>query len=162
MPTPEQLSIQGVLKRWPHHLALGKQVLRDVYVTLGAGTWISEELKTLKTDGFYEGALSPREQLADVSRRVMVGEQIDQFRPKTIVKHPDWIHELRTPDLRIFGWFWRQRCYIASVLATKASLVESIKYSGCIETVRFERAKLDLDPPKFIEGEIDDILRIRN
>jgi len=136
-------------------------VVRNVYIGEDAGKWINLRLKSLESDGFFHGVERPREQLADIFRRVMINEPIDSFRPKTLIEHPDWLHELRTPDLRVFGWFWRQRDFIASAIATKADLrANKIAYSGCLEQCRAHRTNLDLDPPKFIEGDINDILRI--
>lgn len=159
MPTPMLLSQRGDLKVWPHRLALGKPVVRNIYIGESAERWIKDELKNLQTDGFHHGAERPREQLADVFRRVMVGEHINKFRPKTLWAHPNWMHELRTADLRIFGWFWRSTDFIVSEIVAKSALsAKRITYHGCLELCRAHRERLDLDPPKFIEGEINDIL----
>lgn len=161
MPTPDQLSLAGTLRIWPHKLALGRQVRRNIYIGEVAGEWIHENLKKLESDGFFEGVETPREQLADVFRRLMTGEKINRFPPKTLCRHPKWVHELRTADLRIFGWFYRQSSFIVSTIAVTAQLKEKkITYNGCIEMCCAHRASLDLDPPKFIEGEIDDILEL--
>jgi len=147
------------MKVWPHKLALGRSVVRNIYISATAEKWIANNLKQLQPDGFYDGVERPREQLADVFRRVMIGENINEFYPKTVVKHPDWIHELRTADLRMFGWFWRSSHFIVALIMVKKDLADNrVTYDGCFETCRAFRSGLDLDPPKFIEGEIDDIL----
>lgn len=158
MATPEQLG----LRIWPHKLALGRRVVRNIYIAEPAGGWIHENLKALRPDGFHgDGVELPREQLADVFRRFMVGEDINRFPPKTLVAAPDWLHELRTADLRIFGWFWRRQHYIVAVVMTKKELGDKrVTYHGCLETCKAVRDSLDLEPPKFIEGEINDILRL--
>lgn len=159
MPTPDQLSVAGELRVWPRKLALGKPVVRNIYIGNRAGSWIHENLKSLPSDGFFDGVESPREQLADVFRRMMTGENINLFPPKTLRGHPDWLHEVRTADLRIFGWFWRRSSFIVSMIAPKSKFSNrEITYSGCLETCRADRDQLDLDPPKFIEGDINDIL----
>lgn len=162
MPTARQLASNGgPLQLWPPRLALGAEVVRSIYIGELAGQWIHENLKTLKSDGVFEGVETPSQQLADVFRRLMVNEPIHNFRPKTLIEHPDWIHELRTPDLRIFGWFWRRRDFIASVISTKRKLADrNITYQGCIAQCCAHRNSLDLDPPKFIHGEINDLLRL--
>lgn len=159
MPTPAQLSREGQLKVWPHKLALGKPVVRNIYICRRAEDWILENLKNLKPDGFFDGVENPREQLADVFRRVMTGENVNAFPPKTLWKQPEWLHELRTADLRIFGWFWRSTDLIVSTILPKSEFsARRVTYAGCLETCRADRDALDLTPPKFIEGEINDIL----
>ena len=140
MPTAVQLSVQGELKIWPHKLALGKPVVRNIYISKGAETWIREKLKQLDADKYYHGVEMPREQLVDVFRRVMTGEQINKFPPKTLIEHPDWIHELRTADLRIFGWFWRRNDFIVAAIGRKEDLaLNRVAYQGFLETCRHER-----------------------
>ncbi len=140
-------------------MALGKPVAINVYIGEQAEAWIHENLKKAKPDGMFHGVESPREQFADVLRRVMTGERIDRFRPKTLVAHPVWVHELRTADLRIFGWFWRKSHFVVSTVELKSRLSANVvTYSGHIQTCCALRDALDLDLPKYIEGEIDDIL----
>ncbi|UWQ40064.1 hypothetical protein K3718_10815 [Leisingera aquaemixtae] len=159
MPTAEQLAKEGQLQIWPTRLALGAEVTRIIYIGPNAGEWIHANLKALKADGYFEGVEQPREQLADVFRRVMTGEKINDFRPKTLWEHPEWIHELRTADLRIFGWFWRKNHFIVGEVGTKSDLAAGkVSYSGYLESCRAFRKTLDLEEPKFIEGDIDDIL----
>lgn len=133
--------------------------MRNVYVGKQAEKWIIDNLKEAKTDGMFGGVEAPREQLADMFRRVMTGERIDRFRPKTLRQHPEWIHELRTADLRIFGWFWRTTHFIVSSVEFKSRLsTKEVTYGGHIEGCRVYRGSLDLDEPKHIEGDISDIL----
>lgn len=134
MPTPDQLSQAGLLKLWPHRLALGRPVVRNVYVSIQAEKWIIDNVKNAVSDGVFSGVEAPREQLADIFRRVLTGERIDKFRPKTLCEHPDWIHELRTADLRIFGWFWRTTHFIVSSVEFKHRLSsKEVTYEGHIE-----------------------------
>lgn len=160
MPTADQLALSGHLKIWPTKTALGKEVKRKIYIGESAGRWINENLKELQPDGFYDGALRPREQLVDVFRRFMIGEPINDLPPKTLRPHKDGIHELRSHDLRVFGWFWRQAAFIAGSAASAKDLKDnSVTYFQCMEVCMTLRGRLDLDDPKFITGDIDDILR---
>lgn len=159
MPTPDQLSTAGQLKLWPHKLSMGRPVVKNIYISQSAEAWIHENLKNLKSDGYHHGVEEPREQLADIFRRVMTGENINEFHPKTLWRHPDWLHELRTADLRIFGWFWRSTHFLVGEISVKSNFADKVvTYNGYLESCRALRDFLDLDPPKFIEGEIDDIL----
>ena len=61
--------------------------------------------------------------------------------------------ELRTPDLRIFGWFALKDHFVGVVANDATYVKEHDLYQGYIgEVVRF-RDGLQLDDPKFIPGE---------
>lgn len=61
--------------------------------------------------------------------------------------------ELRTPDIRVFGWFPLLDHFIG-VVANDATYIKKYRlYEGYIgEVVRY-RDHLDLDNPKFIQSE---------
>lgn len=69
------------------------------------------------------------------------------------------VWEMKTVDLRIFGWLWRPKIFIA----TFASLADDYKsqdgqppkesYDEARDRVVWIRARLDLDPPTFVTGE---------
>lgn len=57
----------------------------------------------------WEADLTPKEQLFDLFRTFIVGEKLrsdEQFHVMRPDEHAVW--ELKTPDLRIFGWFLAQ------------------------------------------------------
>lgn len=137
--------------------------MRNIYVGLAAANWIKNELRKVRSDGYFHGSLKPTEQLVDTFRRLMQGEPMNDLPPKTLRPRDAGLHELRTPDLRIFGWFWRSHTYIVgSACAVSTLKTKDTVYAGHMETCRFFREGLDLDEPKFISGEVDDILESRN
>ena len=76
----------------------------------------------------------------------------EQFKPLTHIKDGVW--ELKTPDIRIFGWFNRKDCFIG-VVADDATRIKTYHlYHGYanVTTARFRDA-LDLDEPKYVTGD---------
>jgi hypothetical protein len=64
----------------------------------------------------------------------------------------DGIWELKTADLRIFGWFNVLDHFVGAAADTTDRVKQHNLYYGYAgETARF-RDGLDLDPPKFIPG----------
>src|SRR5262249_17769795 len=74
-----------------------------------------------------------------------------QFKPLTHLK--DGIWELKTPDLRIFGWFHVKDCFIAGNIDTAFNVKNHNLYAGYAGDVARERDQLDLDNPKFVPGD---------
>jgi hypothetical protein len=114
--------------------------------------WLANTLPTLESDWGIER--TPTQQLDSLVGVFASGEVLcfeQQFKPLGHLGEGVW--ELKTPDLRVFGWFPQRDCFIAD----RADLASRIKqhhlYRGYVgEVVRF-RNDLDLDEPKFLTGE---------
>jgi hypothetical protein len=66
-------------------------------------------------------------------------------------KHGVW--ELKTADVRIFGWFAKKDCFVGVVMHDATYVKAHDLYQGLVgEVVRF-RDSLDLDEPKFVKGD---------
>lgn len=73
------------------------------------------------------------------------------LRPLSHAREGVW--ELKTPDLRIFGWFYKMDCFVADKAGGASKIKDHDLYYGYInEVVRFRNA-LDLTPPKYVPGE---------
>ena len=97
--------------------------------------------------------MSPLEQFAELLGIFGSGEFLTYgYDLKPLTHAYDGIWELKTADLRIFGWFPHMDCFIAH----KADLASRIKdhglYHGYIGEVGRFRDNLELDDPKFISG----------
>lgn len=69
------------------------------------------------------------------------------------------VWELKTTDVRLFGWFHVPKCFIIGNVDTKARYLEMPGLSGGYrDNSAFRRDKLDLDKPKFILGGYDHVL----
>jgi hypothetical protein len=62
------------------------------------------------------------------------------------------VWELKTPDVRIFGWFSLKRNFVAVCGSLKKGVPKYKKYEPFIRAVTDFRAALDLDEPKAITG----------
>jgi hypothetical protein len=114
--------------------------------------WIEQDLPALTSALGLE--LSPLEQFFALVQTFCSAEPLtygEQFKP--LYSRGQGVWELRTSDVRVFGWF-PMRDHFVGVAANDATFIkERSLYKGYIgEVVRF-RNGLDLDQPKFIRGE---------
>jgi hypothetical protein len=96
---------------------------------------------------------SPTQQMDALLEVFCSGETITygpQFKP--LVHLGDGIWELKTPDLRLFGWFSKRDCFIAGALDTAFNVKSYNLYPGHAGVVCHLRSHLDLDEPKFVPG----------
>lgn len=130
----------------------GTQELRCILCSPKLRNWIEQDLPGLVSPLGLEQ--SPLEQLFSLVEIFCSAEPLtygDHIKPLHCRGQGVW--ELKTADLRIFGWFPRKNHFIA-VVANGADFIKKHDlYTGYIgEVVRF-RDKLNLDEPKFIKGE---------
>ncbi len=87
------------------------------------------------------------------------GDRINYGRMfKDLTPASDEVWEFKTYDLRIFGWIYRPRVFIAAFLDYADWYKEPTKkyyYEGTRDSVVGVRNKLDLDEPKFATGAFD-------
>lgn len=164
MATPMQLAdTDRLIKVDPEDL-LGPRALafRELYLMPRAERWIEDTLYALETDGVVDGAKKPIEQLYDLFRGFVAGENLAAWEwfPKCIKPTDSMVWELRTPDLRVFGWFWKPSVFIASKIDQAKRCKDFGLYPGyreeCVSTYR----ALPLDPPPAISGDVNDVLQI--
>src|ERR1043166_7054083 len=80
---------------------------RFVYALPRFENWVSETLPRLASNWDLEN--SPLEQFDDLMANFCRGDPLvfgDDF--KCLYEHADGIWELKTPDLRVFGWFCKR------------------------------------------------------
>jgi hypothetical protein len=146
------LEADGALCRYEPELDYGQQELRLFYVLPRLAEWMERTLPTLASTWNIQE--SPLEQLDASLAFFCAGEPLacdHRFKPLNALGEGVW--ELKTADLRIFGWFPRKDCFIA----TDAALTRDVKGSKLYrpyaeQAVRF-RDRLGLDEPKFVPGE---------
>lgn len=153
MSTLAELDQQGALHKLDPQLGPREQEERLIYASPKFAKWVADELPGLGSDRALE--VLPAGQLDALFADFTRGKALTydhQFKPLHPRSESTW--ELKTADLRIFGWFACMDCFIAVVATTKAFILE---HEGIVagyvgEVVRF-RNLLDLDPPKLIEGD---------
>jgi len=118
-------------------------------------------VKTMKT-GRVQSDFTPLEQLVERLRQWISGEQMIYDR----MLHDMWpgsdnVWEMKTADLRIFGWIYRKGQFIAVNGGFADDYKEPTKsknYGDDRRAVITARKALPLDGEKFITGSFDELL----
>lgn len=129
--------------------------MRRIYLLPRAHKWLSEVLPV--TDSNWKIEESPAEQLDALIYEFCSGKQLPIVRRfKALVHLGDGVWELKTADLRLFGWFVRKDCFVVSDCETALKVKENTMYKPyCQQAVRL-RDQLNLNEPKFITGDNPD------
>jgi len=112
--------------------------------------------------GTLQAALTPQEQLGVILGKWISGAPIPYMRwLSDLMPRSCEVWELKTADLRIFGWIYRPRIFIAASLEYADSYKgrsPQRSYEDAKALVIRERDSLDLDHPKFATGTYDEII----
>jgi hypothetical protein len=114
--------------------------------------WMMEVLPELASDRQVED--TPQQQVDALTAVFCSGETLMylwQFRSLSHIR--DGIWELKTPDIRIFGWFPQRDTFIGADVGEKWRIKQHNLYHGHVNIVEHRRTILDLDDPKFIPGD---------
>ena len=135
-----------------------EQELKIFYASRRLMDWIIRDLPNLETI-HEEQHVTPNQQFADAVALYASGlpiifrEHIKSFVTRPLNAVGDGVWYLRTPDLRIFGWFPKRDCFVAVVANSLERVIGNNLYQGHRAEVRFFRDRLLLDEPKFIAGD---------
>ena len=159
MATLRELDDANALFKLDVALEGREQPQRYIYASPRLQRWIVETLPGLASQHNID--VLPDEQFDTLAYEFCVGEQLEvgwKFRKLNPIGKDVW--ELKTADLRIFGWFCDRDCFIGVAAEEKWRLIEypgmATGYMG--EVVRF-RENLNLDEPKIVTGEnYDDVV----
>jgi hypothetical protein len=124
---------------------------RFIYALPRFQTWVQNELPLLASNWDLEN--SPVEQFDDLMAQFALGDALavgDDFR--CLFEHDDGVWELKTADLRIFGWFYKRDVFVAASAGAAWKIKEANLYAGFREQTKRDRDQLDLDRPKFLAG----------
>lgn len=152
MATPLSLAACGTLVRYDPQLGRRQQEDRYIYLGPRLVDWLSTVLPGLGSTWKIEE--SPAEQLDSLladfcaGAPLLVGHMFKALQP---IGRGVW--ELKTAEVRVFGWFHRTDVFIGSNADLKARIVEHSLYRGYIDEAVRLRDSLDLDPPPFISGD---------
>jgi hypothetical protein len=151
MATVLELSAAGALIKLEAELENNELEHRLIHALPHMGPRIENELPIWESD--WDVSLTPRQQYDALLEIYCSGETLTYdtcFKP---LKHKkDGIWELKTADLRLFGWFWVKDCFIVSAIDL-TNRVKTGLYNGYIEDADWRRARLDLDEPKYVPGQ---------
>ncbi|WP_426239925.1 hypothetical protein [Pararhizobium sp. DWP1-1-3] len=152
MATLDELVASGALIKIRVNLSLPDVERRALCVLPPVRNWILKVLPTLTS--FEADDISPLLQARALFKMFISGEALSEglmFRLMNPMESD--IYELKSADLRFFGWFYRPAIFIA-VAADTMERVHSVDglSSGYRNAVSSARDEIDLDPPKYIEG----------
>lgn len=159
MPSIEELVLNEELFTVDPSLSDGEIQIRFLYLLPTAKEWLERNLSSCTTDGFFEGAVDPEEQ-ADNFFHDFSADMSPTFDMEPHIMRPeaDSVWELRTADLRFFGWFWRVKTFFVSYVNTKEQCMKHGLYNGYLNETKRVRNQLNIDPPPFITGTLNDLL----
>lgn len=151
MPTTRTLENIGVLIKITTDLEAGELDERLLFATPDFIAWLEDYLPYYDRDRDHR--LSPNEQVESIFHEYIANPQ---FRGggyfQNITPQREGIYELKTTDIRIFGWFWRPRQFIAVSGEMKKTLKG--RYDIYRKNAVATRESLDLDEPKFVKESI--------
>jgi hypothetical protein len=141
----------GQLFKLDPQLQANEQEWRMIYMSPRLDEWMRDALPNLQSTWRLE--VNPAQQLDALVEEFCSGATLHygpQFHPIQHVQ--DGIWELKTPDLRLFGWFHVRDRFVG----WRAEFADHVKKYGLYyglagETAHF-RSQLNLDEPKFIPG----------
>ena len=126
---------------------------------------LPEFMEGLTTDlptwecGRLEADQTPQEQMDSILHTWISGQPIWYSRMlQDLWPATDEVWEFKTADLRIFGWFYRPRVFLAAFLDYAdwyKGPTKTYYYEDTRDSVVGKRNTLDLDEPKFATGAFD-------
>lgn len=120
--------------------------------------WLEHVLPTIEAD-FHDGKQDPLEQADDLFHDFVSGADFSFYgRSHSMLPTDPGIWELKTPDLRLFGWFAAKGVFVIAEISSAYLCKYHKLYAGFRNSVAYRRDNLDLDEPKFITGDYEDVL----
>lgn len=120
--------------------------------------WLNNTLPVLGAD-FHHGKLSPSEQLFIFLEDFITGADFAHYERAHFMTPSDpAIWELKTKDLRLFGWFYKRCIFIVAHIDTAYRCKFHSLYNGYRDSCVRIRNSMDLDEPKHITGGYNDVL----
>jgi hypothetical protein len=120
--------------------------------------WLDAVLPTLEAD-LHEGKQDPLEQADDLFHDFVSGSDFSYYAKSHSMRPTEpGVWELKTPDLRLFGWFVQRGVFIVAEINSAFVCKQHGLYAGYLGSVVRRRDVLQLDEPKFISGDYEDVL----
>ena len=154
----EQLIAAGVIERYDPDLEGHVLEARAIYLFKKVSAQIDDRIRDAASDRQLETA--PIEQFDAILADFCDGTELytsEQFKCLNPTSQGVW--ELKTPDVRIFGWFHVKDVFIATAVDTKHRILEHNLYKGYINEAFDLRVKYFGDASGYIRGtEPDDVI----
>jgi hypothetical protein len=161
MATFDKLLEEGKIIRVKLPLGRGQFNDRELYAYPECLKWMKVEVPTMAT-GRVQSALTPKEQLITRLLQWITGQPMVRGRMfQDMLPREAEVWELKTADLRIFGWMYRPRKLIVVCGGYADDYKEPTKiknYGDDRDAVIRARDELPLDGDKLVRGEYDDLV----
>lgn len=161
MATFDKLLEDGVIVRVKLRLWRGQFNDRELYAYPECLRWMRAEVPKMVT-GRVQSEFAPKEQLFNRLLQRITGKPMTRGRMfQDMLPRSAEVWELKTPDLRIFGWMYRPRKFIAVCGGYTDDYKEPTKtknYGDDRDAVIRARHELPLDGEKFVTGEYNDLV----
>jgi hypothetical protein len=152
MATLLDLELQGLLFKLDPVLEPNEQEWRRISTSENLTTWIKSILPTLVSEWKIE--VSPTDQLDALVEIFCSGETITystHFKP--LAHLGDGVWELKTSDVRVFGFFHVKDWFVGVVADDANKIKRHGLYPGYANEVVRYRNTLNLDNPKYVSGD---------
>jgi hypothetical protein len=163
MPTIADLVNSGAIVKIDVDLAPRDQPLRLLYGTPQFIGWLQEVLGGAEPPRLL-GHSSITEQIDDLFYSFLSGQQLiftRQFRVVRAEENAVW--ELKTLDVRIFGWFMARDCFVAVYGNWADAIKDHDLYRGYRIAIRRLRRELGIDTTLCVRGRApEDVLSVRH
>lgn len=161
MPILSDLVSNGAIVRIDVELAPHEQAMRLLYGTPQFVAWL-QDIMAGASPPRPLGHLPAAEQIDDLFYSYLSGAPLifnRQFRAIRAEANAVW--ELKTPDVRIFGWFLAKDCFVA-VFGNWADIIKDHDlYRGYRIAIRRLRRELGADATLCVKGDApDDVLSV--
>jgi hypothetical protein len=154
------LNEQKLLTRVTLRLPTGQFHERKMYAYPECVEWM-RQVPTMTT-GRVASDFTPQEQLVERLRQWMAGDRMEYGRMfHDMEPQADDVWEMKTADLRLFGWMYRRREFIAVRGGYADDYKEPTKtknYADERREVIKARDALPLDGDKYVKGNFDELV----
>jgi hypothetical protein len=151
MATLLELVALGALVKVNPSLGWRDLEVRSIFLLPKAHEWLLKELPESVSNWNIQE--TPAEQFDTLVYEFCSGVSLPVGkRFKALIHRGGGLWELKTADLRLFGWFVQKDCFICSDCNTAGRVKQIGLYRGYCDQAERLRNLLDLDEPKFITG----------
>src|SRR6266852_2301599 len=158
MSTISSLLVQGTLRAVTLGLLDDELPERGLFGTHRLFKHLAEELPSIPS---RDATLSAKEQVSNLFGRYLTNRPLILRSPISPLRHlKDAVWELKTLDVRVFGWFAAKNSMIIDAgCDVKLLKSEKLNYSGFINQTSYVRKTLGFAPTEYVQGKLpNDIL----
>jgi hypothetical protein len=157
MATLRELCQRRVLHMVDPQLSWREQQTRAVYATTEVMEWLVKELPNEVSNWNID--VFPEDQVAALIADFCAGKELHVVHQVRIIKHIDCgVWELKTADIRLFGWFHCRDVFVCTGVDSAWRIKEQRLYSQYRDNSVAIRNTLDLDEPKHVTGSDYDLV----